>query len=86
MPIPYINYSRSVGFAFGLIPLAMYKVNKEDTISPASISGLGSIYTTNETWFGIFFQRFYLDEDNWRLTTAGGLGAINFQFNLSPTG
>ena len=66
VPLPYINYSRSVGFAFGLIPMAMYKVNPEDTISPASISGIGGIYTTNETWFGMFFQRFYLDEDNWR--------------------
>ena len=86
LPIPYINYSRSVGFAIGLIPMAMYKVNKEDTISPASISGLGGIYTTNETWFAMFFQRFYLNEDNWRLTAAGGLGAINFQFFLSPIG
>ena len=62
--------------------MAMYKLNPKDTVSPASISGLLGMYTTNDTWFAMFFQRFYLQEDNWRLTAAGGLGSINFQFFL----
>ena len=37
VPVPYINYSRSLGFAIGAIPMAMYKLNPKDTISPASI-------------------------------------------------
>jgi outer membrane protein assembly factor BamA len=82
VPLPYINYSRSIGFAIGAIPMAMYKVNPKDTISPASITGLMGIYTTNETWFAMFFTRLYLKEDDWRLTAAGGLGSVNFQFYL----
>ena len=86
VPIPYINFSRSLGFAIGAIPMAMYKLNPNDTISPASITGILGMYSTNDTWFGMFFQRFYLKEDNWRLTGAGGLGSINFQFFLDIPG
>jgi outer membrane protein assembly factor BamA len=57
----------------------MYKVNKKDTISPASITGLFGMYTTNETWFTLGFQQLYLKEDRWRITLAAGLGSINFQ-------
>lgn len=86
VPIPYINYSRSLGFAIGALPMAMYKLNPKDTISPASISGVLGMYTTNDTWFAMFFQRFYLNEDNWRISAAGGLGSINFQFYLDLPG
>lgn len=86
VPIPYLNYSRSLGFAIGAIPMAMYKVNPKDTISPASISGILGMYSTNDTWFAMFFQRFYLNEDNWRISAAGGLGSINFQFYLDLPG
>ena len=86
VPIPYINFSRSLGFAIGAIPMAMYKFNPKDTISPASITGVLGMYTTNDTWFAMFFQRFYLKEDDWRLTAAGGLGSINFQFFLDVPG
>ncbi len=82
MPIPYINYDRSLGFQVGALPMAMYKVNKEDSISPASLSGIFGMYTTNESWFGLVFQQFYLKEDNWRVTAAGGIGSINFQFYM----
>ena len=80
VPVPYINYDRSLGFSIGAIPLAMYRVNPNDTISPPSISGLFGMYTSNDTWFAMAFQAFYLKEDNWRLVGAAGLGSINFQF------
>ena len=82
VPVPYINYSRTLEFAIGAIPMAMYKLNPEDTVSPASITGLLGVYTTNDSWFGMFFQRFYLQQDNWRITAAGGLGTVNFKFYL----
>lgn len=31
VPVPYINYNRATGFALGAVPMAMYKVNKNDT-------------------------------------------------------
>ena len=64
VPVPYINYSRSLGFALGALPMAMYKLNAQDTISPAPITGLLGIYATNGTWFSMFFQRFYFSEDD----------------------
>lgn len=80
LPIPYIEYNRSTGFGFGAIPMGMYKLNKNDTVSPASISGLIGVYTTNNTWYSIFFQQLYFNQDNWRITAAGGLGNYKFQF------
>ena len=62
--------------------MAMYKLNPNDTISPASISGILGMYTTNDTWFAMYFTRLYLNNDHWRVTTAGGLGSVNFQFYL----
>lgn len=86
MAVPYLNYSRSIGASIGAVPMALYKLNKYDTISPASMTGLVGMYTTNNTWFAMFFQKFYIKEDTWRVTAAGGLGSVNFQFYLDPIG
>jgi outer membrane protein assembly factor BamA len=83
--VPYISYNRTYEFMFGAVPMMMYKVNKKDTISPESISGLMGIYTTNKTWFALAFSKLYLHEDRWRLTLAGGLGNANSQFLSSGT-
>ena len=78
--VPYISYNRTYEFMFGAVPMLMYKVNKKDTISPESISGLMGIYTTNKTWFAIAFSKLYLMEDHWRITIGAGLGTANSQF------
>jgi outer membrane protein assembly factor BamA len=80
VPIPYINYNRSMGFSFGGVPMVMYKLNKSDTISPSSLSGAIVIYTTEKTWFAMVFNKLYFNEDRWRATLFGGRGNINFQF------
>ncbi|KXX69698.1 BamA/TamA family outer membrane protein [Flammeovirga sp. SJP92] len=79
MPIPYINYNRSLGFSIGALPMAMYNLSQKDTISPSSVTGLLGMWTTNDSWFGLVFSRFYLKEDRYRITFAAGLGSINFQ-------
>ena len=43
----------------GVVPMVMYNVDKNDTISPASLSGLMGIYTTNKTWFTAFFKTIF---------------------------
>lgn len=80
MPIPYLNYDRSLEFSYGLLPLAMYKLNKNDTISPSTISGGLIMGTTNGSWFGMVFSKFFFKEDTYRSTFAFGSGNINFQF------
>lgn len=82
LPIPYINYNRSIGFQIGALPMAQFNLSQKDTLSPSSMAGLFGMYSTNKTYFLMGFAKLYLDEDNWRLTTAGGTGSINFQFYL----
>lgn len=87
MPIPYVNYDRSLGFSIGAVPMLMFNPSEKDTISPSSLIGGVGFWTTNKTWFLMGFGMFYLGEDDWRITTAGGLGSVNFQFYLdNPVG
>ncbi len=82
LPVPYINYNRSIGLSLGALPMAMFKPVKDDALSPTSIAALLGIYATNKTWFIMGFTKIHFDEDNWRLALAGGLGSLNFQFYL----
>ncbi len=80
VPVPYISYNRTYDFMFGAVPMVMYKLNKKDTISPASLSGVMGVYTTNKSWFTGAFSKLYLKEDTWRITAGFGFGNINAQF------
>lgn len=80
VPIPYIDYNRSLGFTAGFLPMGMYNVSKKDTVSPSSISGGLAMYTTNDTWFLMLFNKWYLKEDKYRVMAAGGAGNVNYQF------
>jgi hypothetical protein len=80
LPIPYLNYDRSMGFMVGAVPLVMFNPSEKDTLSPSSLVGGLGMYSTNKTWFGMGFGMFYLNEDRWRITTAGGVGTVHFQF------
>jgi outer membrane protein assembly factor BamA len=82
MPIPYINYDRSFGFTAGAVPLLMFNPVEKDTISPSSIVGMVGTYSTSKTWFLMGFGVFFLNEDRWRITTAGGTGTVFYQFYL----
>jgi len=66
--MPFINYNRNLEFMFGVIPMAMYHIDKSDTISPKSLSGLSGVYTTNGSYVVALFNRFYFDQDRWRAT------------------
>ncbi len=82
MPLPYMNYDRSLGFTLGAIPLLMFNPSEKDSISPSSLVGAVGTWSTSKTWFVMGFGMFFLDRDNWRITTAGGVGTVNFQFFL----
>jgi hypothetical protein len=86
VPVPYLNYNRTGGFEFGAVPMAMYKLNSSDTISPPSMSGMVGMYSTEKNWVGIGFQRLYLKEDTWRAVIAGGYAYTGFQFFIDEVG
>lgn len=78
--MPYLSYNRNLEFMFGAIPMTMYKVNQNDSISPKSLSGLSAIYTTNKSYALAFFNKWYLDQDKWRLKLFFFTGNQNSQF------
>jgi outer membrane protein assembly factor BamA len=82
LPIPYVNYDRSIGLQGGLLPMALFNPVPSDTLSPSSLAGAFGMYTTNDTWFVSVFAKVHLDEDNWRLSALWGTGTYNFQFYL----
>lgn len=78
--MPYVSYNRTLDFMFGAIPMMMYKLNKADTISPKSLSGISAIYTTNKSYFISSFNKWYFDEDRWRIQAFLMTGNKNAQF------
>ncbi len=82
VPAPYLNYSKVLGFGYGIAPMILYRVSKKDTISPKSLTGLLAAYTTNKSHLFIAYSKFYFNEDDWRLSVIAGKGDVNFQFYL----
>ncbi|TRZ42004.1 BamA/TamA family outer membrane protein [Robertkochia solimangrovi] len=78
--MPFINYNRDLKFMFGVIPMAMYRPMKNDTISPKSLSGISAVYTTNGSYFIALFNKLYLSEDTWRINFFAVTGDHNSQF------
>lgn len=66
----------------GVIPMAMYKLDKNDTISPRSLSGISAVYTSNKSYFAAAFNRFYLKEDKWRVQLFMLNGNKNAEFYI----
>ena len=78
--MPFLSYNRTLDFMFGAIPMMMYKLDKNDTISPRSLSGISAIYTTNKSYFISSFNKWYFKEDKWRIQAFLLLGNKNAQF------
>jgi len=78
--MPYLNYNRTLDFMFGAIPMMMYKLNKADTISPKSLSGISAVYTTNKSYFIASFNKWYFKEDRWRGQLFLATGNQNAQY------
>ena len=78
--MPYLNYNRTLEFMFGAIPMMMYKINKADTISPKSLSGISAVYSTNKSYFIASFNKWYFKEDTWRGQLFLATGNQNAQF------
>lgn len=84
--MPFVSYNRNLHFMFGVMPMAMYKINANDSISPKSLSGLSPIITTNGSKFIGFFNKLYFAEDTWRIFFFGGTGDLSSQFFMEEPG
>src|SRR5436190_9083386 len=80
--IPMINYNRTQGFIAGILVSAFYKINKKDTISPSSSTGMIGIYTEQKSYALLGYSQLFIAEDRWRVLAAVGTIDINFQFYL----
>ncbi len=84
--IPMINYNRTQGLILGAIVSKYYKINKKDTISPSSNTGIAGIYTEQKSYALFLYSQLFFAEDRWRVRVAAGSLDINFQFYLEdPT-
>jgi outer membrane protein assembly factor BamA len=80
--IPLINYNRTQGAIVGALVSKYYNLNKKDTISPSSNTGIFGIYTAKKSYAVFAYSRLYFSKDLWRVTAAVGGLDINFQFFL----
>jgi outer membrane protein assembly factor BamA len=78
--MPMINYNRTQGVIVGAMTQAYYKLNKNDTVSPESSTGLMAIYTAEKTWLVGIGQQLYLNQDRWRIRTFLVKGDANYQY------
>jgi outer membrane protein assembly factor BamA len=78
--IPMINYNRTQGVIVGAIAQGYYKINKKDTVSPASSTGLIGVYTAEKTWVVGIGQQLYLNQDKWRIRGFLFKGNVNYQY------
>ena len=77
--IPTLTYNNSFKAIIGFMASGFYKLNANDTISPESSSTLIGAYSTNDTWYGVQANKFYIKEDKFRSKLVGGFGSVNFQ-------
>src|SRR4249919_1942836 len=70
--IPMINYNRTQGIILGAIVSKYYKINKKDTISPSSNTGIAGIYTEQKSYALFLYSQLFFAEDRWRIRVAAG--------------
>ena len=80
--IPMINYNRTQGIILGAIVSKYYKINKKDSLSPSSNTGIAGIYTAQKSYALFLYSQLFFAEDRWRVRLAAGSMDINFQFYL----
>jgi len=80
--IPMLNYNRTQGIVVGALVSKYYKINKKDTISPSSSTGVTGIYTEEKSYALLVYSQLFFADDRWRVLAAAGTMDINFQFYL----
>ncbi len=84
--VPYFNYSTTVGFGLGIVPMYSFHMHKEDSISPKSNIGLVGVYNTSGGYAALTYGSLFFSEDKWRIRYALGLNSKEFQTFISTPG
>ena len=77
VPIPISNPTLGTGLAAALLYLWPQKT--DDTVSPTSISGVGGLYTSTESWAAALFHQGYYARDRFRLQGVLGYADLNLK-------
>src|SRR6188768_2983402 len=63
--IPMINYNRTQGIVVGALVSGFYKINKADTTSPSSSTGIIGMYTAQKSYAFITYSQLFFAQDRW---------------------
>ena len=66
----------------GAFAAYFYKIDRKDTVSPSSSSGLIAIVTQKKSYAVLGYSQLYFSRDKWRIVAAAGIVDVNFQFYL----
>src|SRR5690349_8277605 len=71
--VPIISYNTTYGAVIGLSSMLFYDAVRRDTISHASVAGVGGGVSENRSVFVGSFAQSYLKQNKWRSSPAGGV-------------
>jgi outer membrane protein assembly factor BamA len=78
--VPLISNSPVMKTGFGGLGMYMFKLDKNDNLSPPSLASLYGIYTTNKSYILAPFGKFFWNENKNRASLGTGLLRINNDF------
>ncbi len=78
-PVPVSNPTLGSGLAGGAGYI--YRVDPADDVSPPTMTGVGGMYTSNESWALAGMHDMKWKRDRFRLNAMGGFGSINMDFS-----
>ena len=78
-PVPVSNPTLGSGLAGG--GGYIYRVDPADDVSPPTMTGMGGMYTSNESWALAGMHNMKWKRDRFRLNAMGGFGNINMDFS-----
>lgn len=77
---PYPISSPALGTGLQWVVGYVFRLNKEDKLSPPSFFGTVGMYTNNGSWGMVIGGSFHLKEDKYRVVAAAASGNVNFDF------
>jgi outer membrane protein assembly factor BamA len=77
-PIPVSN--PTVGTGLQAVAMYLHEPRTAEADAPTPMSGLGAMYTDEQSWFAGAFHQDYLLNDTMRLLLVGGAGAVDLEY------